>query len=214
MNGKLDSPNLFKRWNGFQRRIGLTGGIATGKSTIGLFLKENKKLPLIDADELARKALQPGKASTSAVIQRYGKSIITHIDNKITINRLALSKIIYSDHNEKQWLEKLIHPIVIEEIIEELFTHKNAPIVILMIPLLFEAQLTYLCSEIWLVDCDHDEQIKRLMKRDGINKIEACKKIESQLPQLKKRELSDFIIDNNGNEKEWIQYVDHALSKA
>jgi dephospho-CoA kinase len=188
------------RWSGPQRRIGLTGGIASGKSTVARWLAE-QGLPVLDADVYAREALAPGSAGAQAVIARYGEvvQIAGSTSAAVVIDRAALGRIVFRDPLERQWLEKLVHPRVRERFDAELAALQAAPAVVLVIPLLFEAGLEPICSEVWLVDCAPEQQLQRLMARDGLSAEEAQARIEAQWPLERKRSLSDHIIDNRGN---------------
>jgi len=152
-----------------QRRIGLTGGIASGKSTVGRWL-EALGWPVLDADHFARDAIGPGQPQTLAVLERYGE--VVAIDG-CAINRAALGRIVFTDASERAWLEQLIHPVVRERFDQALDALEDEPVVVLMIPLLFEAGLTGLCSEIWLVDCDEQQQLARMMQSDGLDAVQA-----------------------------------------
>lgn len=192
---RLNSP----RWSGPQRRIGLTGGIASGKSTVALWLAE-QRLPILDADVYAREALASGSPGARAVLERYGNEVLSsaHEADAAVIDRAALGRIVFADQRERQWLEQLIHPIVRERFEEELTAQQAAPVVVLVIPLLFEAGLEHLCSEVWVVDCEPEQQLKRLMQRDGITAEDARARIAAQWPLAKKRALADRLIDNRG----------------
>ncbi len=204
MSNENQNPIYSSRWNGAQRRIGITGGIASGKSSVGAFLKENKGIPLLDADIYAHEALEPNQIATTAVIKRYGQKVTDQIqDQPPALNRSLLGKIIFSSCKERLWLEELIHPIVEKRFQKELANKKNLSKVALIIPLLFEAELTSLCSEIWVVKCNLNQQYERLFKRDGLNKIEAKQRIEAQWPLEKKLCLADVVIDNSGGFREW-----------
>ena len=181
---------------GQQRRIGLTGGIATGKSSVGRLLAE-RGLPVLDADVLARQALAPGSMATAAVLDRYGKAV-RWPSAGTGIDRAALGRIVFADGKERQWLEQLVHPIVRAGLEAALAELASAPAVVLMVPLLFEAGLEGLCSEIWLVDCDQSQQLQRLGQRDGLGESEARARIEAQWPLARKRGLADVVIDNRG----------------
>ena len=185
------------RWCGAQRRIGLTGGIATGKSTVGRLL-EAEGLPVLDADHYAREVLAPGSTGAAAVLQRYGDSVRADGTGPEwpTIDRGALGSIVFADPSEKRWLEELVHPLVRQRFDQALSELVAEPTVVLMIPLLFEAGLDGLCSEIWLVDCDEAQQLARLMQRDGLSAVEAEARMNAQWPLAKKRALSDVLIDN------------------
>ena len=183
-----------------QRRIGLTGGIASGKSSVGRWLAQ-QGLPVFDADQYAREALKPGQQATKTVLQRYGSSV--QAKRGATIDRAALGRIVFQDSAERQWLEQLIHPIVRERFDQALSLHAATPAVVLMIPLLFEAGLESLCSEIWLVDCDASQQLERLIARDGLSPEAAQARIDAQWPLSRKRDLADHVISNAGPPGAW-----------
>ena len=188
-----------------QRRIGLTGGIASGKSTVGRWL-EARGWPVLDADQFARDAIGPGQPQTLAVLDRYGEAVAT---DGCTINRAALGRIVFTDPSERAWLEQLIHPVVRERFDQALNALQDAPVVVLMIPLLFEAGLMGLCSEIWLVDCDEQQQLTRMMQRDGLDEVQARARLDAQWPLARKRTLADRLIDNRGS----MEDLDHQLSR-
>jgi len=187
------------RWRGGQRRIGLTGGIASGKSTVGHWL-EARGLPLLDADRFAREALAAGRAGARAVLQRYGAAVQAAGSDpaEAQLDRSALGRIVFHDPSERLWLEQLVHPLVRQRFDEELQQRTAAPALVLMIPLLFEAGLEGLCSEIWLVDCDPATQLQRLMTRDQLNEADARARLGAQWPLERKRPLGDLVIDNRG----------------
>jgi dephospho-CoA kinase len=187
------------RWRGGQRRIGLTGGIASGKSTVGHWL-EARGLPLLDADRFAREALAAGSAGARAVLQRYGAAVQAAGSDpaEAQLDRSALGRNVYHDPSERLWLEQLVHPLVRQRFDEELQQRTAAPALVLMIPLLFEAGLEGLCSEIWLVDCDPATQLQRLMTRDQLNEADARARLGAQWPLERKRPLADLVIDNRG----------------
>jgi dephospho-CoA kinase len=197
------------RWQGSQRRIGLTGGIATGKSTVGHLLQEHHDLPVLDADLFARQALAPGTEAARAVLERYG-----------TLDRPALASIVFGDPAERHWLEQLVHPLVRQRFEQELTSLAEQPVganqaaVVLMIPLLFEAGLEGLCSEVWLVDCDERQQLARLMARNGLNQAEAQGRINAQWPLERKRLLADRTISNRGKPEELAPIVAGAVTAA
>ena len=147
-----------------QRRIGLTGGIASGKSSVAALL-EKRGCPVLDADLYAREALATGTSASKAVVARYGKRV--QKDETSDIDRAGLAAIVFNDPNERSWLEQLVHPIVKRRFDDALQSLPDAPIVILMIPLLFEAGLEKWCSEIWVVRCTALQQRERLMARNN-----------------------------------------------
>ena len=188
------------RWRGPQRRIGLTGGIASGKSSVGRWLNQ-QGLPVLDADQFAREALEPGRPATNSVLQRYGSRVQAEATE--AIDRAALGQIVFQDAAERKWLEQLIHPLVRECFDQALSLHAKTPAVVLMIPLLFEAGLEALCGEIWLVDCDESQQLERLITRDGLSHEAAQARIAAQWPLSQKRALADQVISNQGQPGAW-----------
>ena len=184
-----------------QRRIGLTGGIASGKSSVGRWLAQ-QGLPVFDADQYAREALKPGQQATKTVLQRYGSSV--QAEGSSAIDRAALGRVVFQDTAERQWLEQLIHPIVRERFDQALSLHAKTPAVVLMIPLLFEAGLESLCSEIWLVDCDASQQLQRLITRDGLSPDAAQARIAAQWPLSRKRDLADHVLLNRQEPGAWM----------
>ena len=190
------------RWAGQQRRIGLTGGIATGKSSVAHLLAQRHGLPVLDADGFAREALAPGSPGARAVLERYGARVRPggrpH-DPSVAIERTSLGRIVFADPLERRWLEELVHPLVRQRFTAELERLAEEPMVVLMVPLLFEAGLESLCSEVWLVDCDEQQQLLRLIGRDRLNEAEARARIAAQWPLARKRMLVERRIDNRGH---------------
>jgi dephospho-CoA kinase len=186
------------RWQGRQRRIGLTGGIASGKSTAGRWLADQAGLPVLDADVYARQALAPGSNGEAEVLRRYGAAVRPAEGTAQGIDRAALGRRVFHDPAERAWLEQLVHPLVRRGFEAELHRLAAEPVVVLMIPLLFEAGLEGLCSEVWLVDCDDHQQLQRLMQRNQFDEAEARARISAQWPLERKRPLADVVLDNRG----------------
>jgi dephospho-CoA kinase len=191
--------------------IGLTGGISTGKSTVSKIIME-KGYALIDADKIAREVVESNKPAYIKIVEEFGNRIL--LDDK-SIDRKALGKIIFSNKENRERLNSITHPYIFEAIrlkIDELCSNKN--IIFLDIPLLFEQyelweKYNIIFDEIWLVYIDKDTQIERLMKRDGISKEEALKKIESQMDINYKKTKSSKTIENSGD----IEYLKEQIDK-
>ena len=197
------------RWSGPQRRIGLTGGIATGKSTLAALLAQ-RGLPVLDADAYAREALAPGSAGARAVLERHGEAVRA-VGMPGAIDRAALGRLVFADAAERRWLEALLHPLVRQRFASELERLTEAPALVLMIPLLFEAGLEELCSEVWLVECEEAEQLRRLMARDGLAEEEARARLAAQWPLARKRPLADVRLDNGGPPERLAAQLERAL---
>ena len=198
-----------RRWGGPQRRIGLTGGIATGKSTVAAILSGRHGLPVLDADVYARRLLAPGTAACQAVLNRYGQPMQTPSG---ALDRRALGRLIFAQPTERHWLEALIHPLVAQSFTRDLARHGQAATVVLVVPLLLETGLEGLCSEVWLVDLDEASQLERLLARDRLSPHEAQQRLRAQWPLERKRGLADVILKNHGDRMELAQQVDMALA--
>ena len=196
-----------------QRRIGLTGGIASGKSSVGQWLK-GQGIPVLDADLYARQALAPGQAASHAVMARYGNEVISagSEPESAVLDRAALGAIVFSDPTQRQWLEELVHPLVRQQFESNLNRLVSEPIVVLMIPLLFEAGLDNLCTEVWVVHCSPEQQRQRLIDRNGLTVEDADRRIQSQWPLAKKVGLADQVIDNSGETESWISQAFRLLA--
>jgi dephospho-CoA kinase len=196
-----------------QRRIGLTGGIASGKSSVARLLQRDHGLTLLDADVMARQALAPGTAAARQVADRYGDRVLTAGSDPVAavLDRSALGQIVFGDAAQRQWLEQLVHPIVRKGFAAELQRLAAAPTVVLVVPLLFEAGLEPLCSEVWLVDCDEQQQLARLMARDNLSAGAAQARIAAQWPLARKRALATRILDNRSIPEALAPQVSQAL---
>ncbi len=195
---------LCLRWKGKQRRIGITGGIASGKTIIGNYLFQTKRWPILDADFYAHQALNSESPISKKVLLKYGSKVLGKSkENEQIIDRKALARIIFKNDFEKKWLEKVIHPFVNVRLEEELEKFKTNSTLIMVIPLLFEKNYTSLCSEVCFVDCDRRMQLKRLQERDKLSLEEANQRIDAQWDNALKRQFADHIINNSHNDDRW-----------
>ena len=195
-----------------QRRIGLTGGIASGKTTITNYIRKHKNIPILDADNLSRELIKPNTYVYKKILDYFGNKIIDHKNHsERAINRKLLRNIIFKHSESKEWIEKLLHPLIKEKMIEESNQYKNNETIVLVIPLLFEAKFEDICTEIWLVKCPIETQKNRLMTRDKISAKEACESINLQLSFEEKRKFSDIILDNSDDQNKWIDTIRELL---
>ena len=195
-----------------QRRIGLTGGIASGKTTITNYIRKHKKIPVLDADNLSRELIKPNTYGYNKILDYFGNQIIDNKNNsEKAINRKLLRNIIFKNSASKEWIEKLLHPLIKERMIEECSQYKNNQTIVLVIPLLFEAKFEDICTEIWLVKCPKEIQKKRLITRDKISEKEAYETINLQLSFEEKSKLSDIILDNSDDQNKWIKRIRELL---
>lgn len=177
--------------------IGLTGGIASGKSTVSAILIE-KGITVIDADVESRLAVEKGEEAYREIIRHFGDRILLEDDS---IDRGKLGSIIFHDEKERLKLNSIVHPAVRKRMIakKEKAISKDEKLVILDIPLLFESKLTFMVDKTLLVYVDEDTQLRRLMARNQLSREEACARIRSQMPLKDKKALADAVIDNNGS---------------
>jgi dephospho-CoA kinase len=192
-----------------QRIIGLTGGIATGKTTVSRYLADRHGLPVLDADVYARQAVAVGSPILTAIAQRYGPHLL-NADN--SLDRPALGRIIFSDTDEKRWVEAQIHPFVRQCFATAMAAQSPDATVVQAIPLLFEAELTDQVTEIWVVTCPEPLQRQRLQARDGLSETDAIARIRSQWPLADKAARADVVLTNAGSLTTLYQQVDQALA--
>ncbi len=174
-----------------QRIIGITGGIACGKTTVANYLGDRYGLPILDADVYARSALT--EENLKLIGDRYGQDIF-HSDGSLDRRRLA--QIIFADRQEKKWLESLIHPYVRDQLVQGIKAHFPHTVVA-VVPLLFEANMTDLVSEIWLINCPREIQLARLIQRNNLSQAEAEQRINSQQPASAKIPFVDHVLDSS-----------------
>lgn len=192
--------------------IGLTGGIASGKSTVSKYLIL-KGIDVIDADLISREIYQVGEKAYKIVIDVFGKDIL---NEDLTINRKKLARIVFSNSEHLKKLNEITHPIIFEKIkknVEEIYK-KNKRVCIIDAALLFESDWYKLCDLKWLVYVDKITQIKRLIERDKISEEDAVKRINAQMPIEEKIKLADFIINNSRELRYTYEQVDILLNIA
>ena len=175
--------------------IGLTGGIATGKSTVSnMFKAEN--IPVVDADAIAKDVVDNDPEAYEAILEAFGEDVLS-TDN--TINRNKLAKRIFDDAEARKTLNAIVHPKVIDRIATEVerLRKLNHDLIVVDAPLLFEAGLDKTVDVTVFVYARQKDQLERITNRDGIDEAYALKKIKAQFPLSKKRELADYTIDNS-----------------
>ncbi|MGL6145929.1 MAG: dephospho-CoA kinase [Macrococcoides caseolyticum] len=172
--------------------IGLTGGIASGKSTVANYLKENG-FAVIDADIAARQAVEKGTEGLRKVAQTFPGVL----NEDGTLNRKALGTIIFNDKAQRDSLNEIVHPIVRRLMDEEKTAAlSEGKVVVMDIPLLYENELEHTVDEVWVVYVSYDIQKMRLMKRNELSESEADARINSQMSMDEKRDKADIVIDN------------------
>lgn len=174
--------------------LGLTGGIACGKSTISAYLKEFG-LPVIDADECSRAVVEKGSIGLEKLTEIFGNKIL---ENDGTLNRKALGQIVFSDSEQLSLLNSVMEPLIREEISRRLNQENNADLVVLDAPLLIEQHYDKICDFIMTIDVSKKIQLERLIERDNLSEDEAKSRIESQLSSRERNGFADVVIDSSG----------------
>lgn len=177
--------------------LGLTGGIATGKSTADTILRE-QGIPIIDADLIAHQLMLPNEKNYEAIVNKFGKEILS-LDQ--TIDRKKLGEIVFNDKMKLTLLNEITHPNIVAEIKRQMskFRQDHAAIVVLDIPLLFEGKLENLCDGVLLISASKQIQMHRLMVRNNLSEKQAASRIASQMSLIEKKNLADYVIENNGS---------------
>jgi dephospho-CoA kinase len=191
-----------------RRLIGITGGIGTGKSTVTAYLHHHHHLPILDADLYARAAVEPGTPILAEITQHYGDRILLP-DGRL--DRAQLGGIIFTIPSAKAWLEARIHPYVRERFTEDIAHLPLDAVAGLAIPLLFEAAMTDLVTEIWVVSCDRSTQIQRVMLRDALDRSTALTRIDSQMPLAAKIARANVVLNNDRTLLELYSQIDLAI---
>lgn len=176
--------------------IGLTGGIASGKSSVARTL-EKLGAVVVDADQLAREVVKPGEPAYIAIIAEFGELVLNPDQ---TIDRATLGKLVFADAAARKRLERITHPAIGSRAAERLaeLQQAGAQVVFYMAPLLIEAGITSRVDEIWVVYVDEETQLQRLMQRDLISRDEAIQRLSAQMPMAEKVKYGKVVIDNSG----------------
>ncbi|NJD91432.1 MAG: dephospho-CoA kinase [Geobacter sp.] len=193
------------------RVIGLTGGIASGKSSVAA-LVSTLGIPVIDADQLARDVVMPGSAALARVADCFGNGVL---DSSGALDRAALAEIVFAETDARKKLEAILHPaikLLAEERLAEL-RERGEQVVFYMAPLLIEAGAVDRVDEIWVVYVDRETQISRLMARDQLDRDGAEKRIASQMPMDEMRKYGRVVIDNSGTMAELVKQVEVICSR-
>ena len=192
--------------------LGVTGGIASGKSTVARMLEE-LGAPIIDFDLLSRIVVEPGKPAWKDIVAFFGEQVLL-LDQ--TLDRKKLSEIVFRNMGKRKKLEGFTHPRIQGEFVRLVKEHtagNPAAIIQVVIPLLIEVNLQYLFHKLLLVYIPQESQIQRLMERDGISREMAQSILAAQLPIDEKRAYADYIIDNSGSLEETRKQVEEVWKK-
>lgn len=178
--------------------IGVTGGIASGKSTVARAFAA-LGIPWVDADDIAREVVEPGEPALAAIAERYGERVL---DAQGRLNRRALREIVFADPEERRWLESQTHPRIRERLEARLaqMAAGPAPYHLLVSPLLFESGQAALVDRSLVIDVTEEVQVRRTASRDGVDEAQARAIVAAQLDRQARLARADDIIDNSGDE--------------
>ncbi|WWC86094.1 dephospho-CoA kinase [Kwoniella dendrophila CBS 6074] len=203
--------------------VGLTGGIASGKSTVSSIFSSQHDIPIIDADLIAREVIEPGTEGYTLVVNHFGKDriISKNQDGEEILDRAALGEIIFNDSNQRKWLNSIIHPRVRKEIIKKTIKYwlNGYWCVILDIPLLIEAGMWKWVGEIVVIYVNEKLQLSRLISRPSLNggpgltEDQAKSRISSQMSLKEKLDYSTFVLDNSGTKKDLELQIERLVLK-
>lgn len=191
--------------------VGLTGGIGSGKSTVARAFGE-RGIGWVDADDVAREVVAPGEPALAEIRNRFGDGVITDDD---TLNRAALRQIVFDAPEERQWLERLTHPIIRERLVATLHRLQSgaSPYALLVSPLLFESGQAALVERTIVVDVPTDMQLSRTLQRDGVSEANVRAILKAQMSREARLAKADDIIDNSrdiGHMKQQVARLDRA----
>lgn len=193
-------------------KIGLTGGIGTGKSTASEYLAE-KGCMILDADKISRSMTERNAPALKEIAKVFGPEFV---DEKGKLNRKALGDLVFNDKEKLAQLQSIITEKVVEFIdnaIKDLKSQDFQGIIVVDAPLLFECGMENMCDENWLIVANMDVRIDRVSKRDGLSEAQIIARINNQMPQEEKEKLSQCIIDNSGTLEELKEQIDFHLER-
>jgi len=174
--------------------IGLTGNIATGKSTVAEMLAD-LGAESIDADKVAHRVMHPGGPAYAAIVATFGQEVVSP---EGTIDRKRLGGLVFSDPQAMERLEAIVHPATLRAI-EERIAERSAEVIVIEAIKLFEAGLADRCDSVWVTVCRRDQQIHRLVEGRDLSRAEARQRVDAQRPQEERAALADIVIDNSGS---------------
>lgn len=179
------------------RCVALTGGIAAGKSTVAAMLAE-LGASVVDADALAREVVEPGRPALAEISKRFGPGVL---DGEGALDRRALAAVVFADEADRRELERITHPRIASLIDQRtrLAAEAGAGLVVAVVPLLFEVGWQPRFEGVIVVHAPEEEQLRRLMARDGVDAAAAAGRLATQLPVEEKRRRADWVIDNGGD---------------
>lgn len=183
--------------------VGLTGGIASGKTTVADLFHEHFQIEIVDADIVAREVVEPGSEGLNAIAERYGETILTA---EHTLDRAKLREIIFSTPEEKEWVNGLLHPMIREKMQNQLQA-VSSPYALLVIPLMVENNLQSMADRILVVDVSPETQIRRTMQRDSVPETQVKAILASQADRKQRLAIANDVILNDGDKENLLSQI-------
>ncbi|MDO4912436.1 MAG: dephospho-CoA kinase [Lactobacillus sp.] len=190
--------------------IGLTGSIATGKTTASTYLK-NQGYAVIETDRIYHDLLKPKKAAWQAIVEHFGPEFLTE---DAEIDRKKLGQLVFSDQAARMKLNQISHPIILEEVKRQIESHRAEKLVFLDVPLLFESKWENNCDLVWVIAAPNDLQLAWLMKRNNLTLEEAKSRINAQMSQAEKIQKADAVIWNKSSIEEFEKAIEMQLRRS
>lgn len=192
--------------------VGLTGGIASGKSTVSNYLRQLGAV-IIDADQLARKVVEPGKNAWLRIKEHFGLEVINEDGS---LDRKKIGEIVFANPLEREILNKIIHPEVIKEtkrLIDHYKEQADIKLIVVDAPLLLETGMDKLVDEVWVINIEPELQIRRVIKRDNLTREGAINRLKSQMPTQEKLKFAHRVIDNNNSLAQTFDQLEKAFNE-
>lgn len=183
--------------------VGLTGGIASGKTTVANLFQQHFSIDIVDADIIARDVVAQGTKGLAAIVEHFGPDIL-HRDG--SLNRTALRERIFTDATEKSWLNQLLHPLINQKMSEAL-QKVTSPYALLVVPLLIENQLQSMVDRILVIDVDEQTQIERTQARDKVSKQQVLAILSAQASRAERLAFADDVIENNSQNQRLLPQI-------
>ncbi|ELP5728142.1 dephospho-CoA kinase [Vibrio vulnificus] len=183
--------------------VGLTGGIASGKTTVANLFRQQFNIDIVDADIVARQVVAPGSLGLKAIVDHFGPEILTENGE---LDRAQLRDHIFRHPDEKTWLNQLLHPMIRNEMVEQLKFVTSA-YALLVVPLLVENQLQTLCNRVLVVDVEEKTQLERTMLRDGVDEQQVRAILNAQASRQERLALADDVVKNEPTDRDLLQQI-------
>lgn len=197
-------------WKEHSTVLGLTGAIASGKTTVANHLA-TKGAVLVDGDIISRELVQPGLPTYQAILDEFGPEVMT---SEGALDRKKLGALVFSDEAALLKLNQITHPAIWREMTRQVMAAAlQSPVVVMVMPLLLEHMAEPLVGEVWVTDISDELQLQRLMERDSSSRDAALGRVRSQMRPSEKRAFADVLIDNNGTLESTLSQVDQAWAR-